>query len=259
MTQESTYSFEPPSGGAVSSALLHSLRTPLNQILGYCELLRDELASRNEPGLLADVSRIEAAGQDLLGLIESSSPTASIPRPGETAESKLSPIELMVANAAAVVADQPAQDDLAYLQAYAPPSAQESGRILVVDDKLGNRDVLSRMLRKQGFEVAEAGDGSDALTMLSDAADQGKPFEVVLLDIVMPDVNGWEVLQKVKADPKLQNTAIIMISGVDDTDTIVRCLELGAADFVPKPFVPAILKARVSASIRAAHSTGVMN
>jgi len=258
MTQESTYSFEPPSGGGVSSALLHSLRTPLNQILGYCELLRDELASRNEPGLLADVNRIEAAGQDLLGLIESSSSTAPLPRPGE-ADSTLSPIELMVANAAAVIADQPAQDDLAYLQAYAPPSARESGRILVVDDKSGNRDVLSRMLRKQGFEVAEAGDGSDALTMLSESADKGKPFEVVLLDIVMPDVNGWEVLQKVKADPKLQNTAIIMISGVDDTDTIVRCLELGAADFVPKPFVPAILKARVSASIRAAHASGAMN
>ena len=116
--------------------------------------------------------------------------------------------------------------------------------ILVVDDNEMNRDLLSRRLRRGGHRVEVAEDGRQALAMLAAA-----PFDLVMLDIMMPEMNGYEVLERLKADPALCHVPVIMITAVDDESSIVRCIELGADDYMPKPFNPALLKARVSSSL----------
>jgi DNA-binding response OmpR family regulator len=141
-------------------------------------------------------------------------------------------------------------DDLAYLRQFLPSETEERGEVLVVDDYAENREVLARLLERRGYTVTTAASGDEALGLLH-ARLGDRPFELLLLDIVMPGVNGWEVLQRVKSDDRLEELPVIMISGLDEVDAVVRCLELGATDFVAKPFEPAILRARVNASLEA--------
>lgn len=120
------------------------------------------------------------------------------------------------------------------------------GRILVVDDSRLNRLKLSMSLREQGHIVAEAADGQPALDRL-----RAEPFDVVLLDILMPEMDGYQVLSILKADHALRDIPVIVISAVDDMASVVRCIELGAADYLPKTFDPALLKARLNAVLAA--------
>lgn len=121
---------------------------------------------------------------------------------------------------------------------------EQSARILVVDDNEMNRDMLSRRLERQSYQVELAENGERCLEMMR----QGT-FDLVLLDIMMPVMNGYEVLQFAKADEQLKDIPIIMISAVDDLDSVVKCIEMGAEDYLFKPFNPVLLKARVSATL----------
>lgn len=117
--------------------------------------------------------------------------------------------------------------------------------ILVVDDNEDNRYTLTRRLNRLGYEnLAEAVDGRAALDAL--AADR---FDLVLLDIMMPEMNGYEVLEHIKSDMALRDIPVIMISAVDEMDSVVRCIKLGAEDYLPKPFNATLLGARVGASL----------
>ena len=124
--------------------------------------------------------------------------------------------------------------------------------ILVVDDTELNRDLLDRRLRKNGYNVALAVDGQDALGQL-----QGADFDLVLLDIMMPVMDGYQVLEAVKADQQLRHIPIIMITALSEMDSVVRCIELGAEDYLPKPFNPVLLQARINACLerKRAHDT----
>jgi adenylate cyclase len=121
------------------------------------------------------------------------------------------------------------------------------GRILVVDDTPFNRQLLSRLLRGLGHEPVEAEDGRKALERLRDAA--APAIDVILLDIVMPEMDGYEVLAALRDDPALRHLPVIVITGVDELDSVVRCLEMGAADYLPKTVDPAVLKARIASSL----------
>ncbi|MDQ5864711.1 MAG: response regulator [Chloroflexota bacterium] len=121
----------------------------------------------------------------------------------------------------------------------------EHGRILVVDDNRVNRLKLSLSLEQQGHTVALAEDGEQALDIL-----QAQPFDVVLLDIIMPGLDGYQVLERVKSDAKLRDIPIIVISALDEIDSAVRCIEMGAEDYLPKPFNPVLLRARLNSSLQ---------
>jgi serine phosphatase RsbU (regulator of sigma subunit) len=125
-----------------------------------------------------------------------------------------------------------------------PPDSGGTARVLVADDNELNRDLLSRRVRRLGHEVVLAEDGRQALELL-----RAEPFDVVLLDIMMPNINGYEVLEAVRVDDHLMHIPIIMISAVDDPESIARCIRLGAVDYLPKPFDPTILQARLGASL----------
>jgi len=122
--------------------------------------------------------------------------------------------------------------------------SDESALVLVVDDNEMNRDMLSRRLERQGYRAIMAEDGQQALEMLP-----RHPVDLVLLDIMMPRMNGYDVLERAKKDPLLRHIPIIMISAVDDLDSVVKCVEMGADDYLFKPFNPILLKARISASL----------
>ncbi len=116
--------------------------------------------------------------------------------------------------------------------------------ILVVDDVPANVRVLRDRLEKQGYEVTEAGSGAAALQKVQERAP-----DLVLLDILMPEVDGYQVLERLKGDENLRHIPVIVISAVDQISSIVRCLELGAEDYLSKPFEPLLLKARIGACL----------
>jgi CheY-like chemotaxis protein len=122
--------------------------------------------------------------------------------------------------------------------------AGTGGAILVVDDNELNRDLLSRRLRRDGHVVTVAEHGRAALDRMAK-----EPFDLVLLDIMMPELTGYEVLEIIKADAGLRDIPVVMITAATEEESIVRCLSLGAEDHLPKPFNPAILRARVGSSL----------
>ncbi|UBF25799.1 response regulator [Kovacikia minuta CCNUW1] len=120
----------------------------------------------------------------------------------------------------------------------------EHSSILVVDDVEANRDLLLRRLQRQGHTVVVAENGRQALELL-----QTQPFDLILCDIMMPEMNGYQVLEHLKADPAQRHIPVIMISALDDIESVVRCIELGAEDYLFKPFNPTLLKARINACL----------
>jgi adenylate cyclase len=125
-------------------------------------------------------------------------------------------------------------------------TAQPAPVALIVDDSRVNRQLLARLLKTLEIEAREAENGRVALEQLRTA---GSEVAVVLLDIVMPEMDGYETLAAIKADEDLRHLPVIMISGIDELESVVRCIEMGATDYLPKPFDPAILGARVRASL----------
>ncbi len=118
-------------------------------------------------------------------------------------------------------------------------------RILVVDDNEPNRGLLCRLLHREGYSADTAKNGAEALAKMA-TTDYG----VVLLDIMMPEMNGYDVLRHMQTNPGLQHLPVIVISAIDDIDSIVRCIEEGAADYLAKPFNPVLLKARIHACLK---------
>jgi class 3 adenylate cyclase len=116
----------------------------------------------------------------------------------------------------------------------------QAGRILVVDDDLMNRKKISMAVQALGHDTEVAEDGKEALEKLGQAT-----YDLVLLDILMPGMDGYAVLSEMKADPDLRGTPVIVISAVDDLESVVKAIELGAEDYLPKSFNPIILKARI--------------
>lgn len=219
------------------SHLRHDLRTPLNQIIGYSELLLEDTADAGHGKYAPDLETIRGAAKTLLLLINDNLTDERITITGEVVGTE----------APAAVALAPART----ADAAGPPAvpsvdtpAAIPGRILVVDDSAGNRDMLARQLERQGHSVATAVDGRDAIEQLRAA-----PFDLVLLDMMMPVLDGYGTLSEIKSDPALRHLPVIMISALDELGSVVRCIERGAEDYLPKPFNPTLLRARIGAGL----------
>jgi adenylate cyclase len=202
-----------------ASRVRHDLRTPLNHVLGYAEMLSEDLGG-TEAG--RDVGRVLRLGRQVLDGIDELVETVvrggrHTPPPPATRELR----------APAVVRER-------------------GGRILVADDNDANADLLRRMLARMGHQVTVVTDGAQALAALG-----RERFDLLLLDIVMPNVDGFEVLRRCKADERLRDVPVVMISSMDESSAVARCIELGAADHLPKPFEPVLLRARVAACLEA--------
>jgi class 3 adenylate cyclase len=219
------------------SGMRREMRTPLNAVIGYAELCLDEARENNHAELVKDLEKILRAAKNLLSLFESEDypdqieigdPTGDLGIAGEATLGVMTPPALP---AAAV--------DFG-ISAPQMPNA----RLLAVDDDDMNREMLVRRLQKIGYDVSEATNGREALHKLKEAN-----YDLVLLDILMPDLDGFQTLEFMKADPRLRHIPVIMLTALDDVDSNVRCIEAGAEDYVPKPFNPVILRARITASL----------
>jgi DNA-binding response OmpR family regulator len=279
----------------------HELRTPVNAILGYSEMLLEDAGEapaefraglQHVQGLgrrllalindLMDASKIEAAGAalDMASLAaqvrqQLEAPTAEVvttcdgllhlaaAQEFDDTISDLRRIRTAATRLQALLeADLHCLPPLEEAEPAAPPAGAESsqealdaierpeptsgrrGHVLVVDDNRFNREILARGLYRQNHDFALAADGRQALELLAEGV-----FDLVLLDILMPEMDGFEVLRRLKADPQLRDVPVIMISALDDISGVVRCIEMGAEDFLPKPFDPVLLRARVGACL----------
>ena len=219
---------------SLPSALLHDLRTPLNQIIGYSEMLEEQAQDEGREDFAGDLLKIQTAAKQLLGQIN----TRLVPHGSANRE-------LTATFASPVLTSGYVADRFDGVPLSEPSSAGEaSGLLLVVDDNETNRDVLSLRLKRQGYLVETAANGREALRMV-----QEKPFDLMLLDIMMPEMDGYEVLKQLKADSDLRHLPVIMISALSELDSVVHCIEMGAEDYLPKPFNPTVLKARVGACL----------
>jgi two-component system NtrC family sensor kinase len=196
-----------------------ALRVPVDRIVAACDWL---IANTPElSGWRHDLDKIKSAANHLMGIIEESASGSD--RTGTAAA-------------------EPGSAPLSAPKLETGPNA--GSRLLVVDDNETNRNLLRRRLERQQFSVAEAADGRQALQQL-----ESGNFDLVLLDIMMPELDGFQVLERMKADPKLSDLPVIVISALDELQNAVRCIEMGAEDYLFKPFDPVLLRARINASL----------
>ena len=206
-----------------------SLRTPINTVIGYSEMLQEDAVDIELDTFYEDLDKIIKSGRVLTKEIDkviSFNPIEFV----EKKDQSLSSIKSVLASIQPLGKDE--------------ESKITTGSILVVDDNKNNTTLLKKRLQKIGNNVATANDGIGALSRVNKTK-----FDLILLDIIMPNMNGYEVLEFLKKDKRYYEIPIIMLSSMDDLTSIYRCIELGADDYVTKPFDKMILEARISACI----------
>ena len=278
----------PPLKGETLARWRHDLKTPLNQILGYSAMLLEDAEKDGFGEFSPALDGIQSGGRAILERIQTvlSDPGegVSFEQLGALESTVRPEVEQLLDTTAALggrLRELEARDALANAdritdaltnllrevqrvppepESEAPRIAERagdsssiplpagvealSGRILVVEDDAANRDLLRRHLEREGHAVQEAANGIQALQQL----DAGV-YDLMLLDVIMPEMDGYEVLALLKRNSSLRDLPVIMISGLDETRSVVRCVEMGAEDYLAKPFDPVMLRARIGASL----------
>jgi CheY-like chemotaxis protein len=221
---------------SLGANLRHDLSTPINAIIDYSETLHEELEALGQPDIIPDLQKIRSAAERFLALIDDVVNFSRI-EAGEMAP------HLQASDTSAII--QGVVTAVGSLEEGAVEEAQtDQSPLLIADDNEINRDVLARHLGRQGYTTAVAENGRQALEMI-----RIQKFGLLLLDVMMPEMNGYEVLRHLKTDSSLRDIPVIMISALDEIESVVRCIEMGAEDYLPKPFDPVLLQARIGACL----------
>lgn len=227
-----------PEGEALEAfhgRLRHDLRNPLNAIKGYSELLLEDVEGENHP-LRGDLVRLKEAADQLLAQTDIIFALTRREETGFTYDGGRARQLGIIADVLRGIQPLPASS--------AAQETLRSSRILVVDDNAANRDVLARRLMREGHQVVTAANGASVLELVA-----GQEFDLVLLDLIMPEMSGFELLRRLKAAQHTSDVPVIVISALDELDSVVRCIEAGAEDYLTKPFNPVLLRARIGASL----------
>ena len=203
--------------------LRHDLRNLTNAILGYGEMVFEDFEAKISQTAQNDLAALLQEARNLGARIDDSIDTDSHDWEKETA--------LAVGLERVLARDNDGP-------------AAHIGRVLVVDDTPANRDILTRLLEQRGHSVLAVSSAAEAFAALNKES-----FDLALLDILMPDVNGIEVLETLKSKPELSDLPVVMVSGLRETDAIAKCIIAGAEDYLPKPIDPVLLHARVDACL----------
>jgi CheY-like chemotaxis protein/signal transduction histidine kinase len=213
------------------------LRTPINAVVGYCEMLLESQKEIGREVLVPDLERILTAARTLLAtssdIVQVATQAPEID--GASMQSRLLDSSELTRG---VLAKLPVSGN------RADTSAVGQGSLLVVDDNPTNRDLLTRQLARHGYIVAAAGDGEEALDRLA-----AQEFDLVLLDVIMPGMDGVETLHRLKSDDRLAPIPVIMLSSLDEVESAIRCIEAGAEEYITKPVQPKLLEARIAANL----------
>jgi len=268
------------------SQLLHDLRTPLNQIIGLSEMLIEIAEEKGDVDLTVGLGAVREGGLDLAAMLQDrtiislggqvggdywalqDASRSSIGRVlgfcelvlAEPENSRLAEyVEdiLLICNASRHFITTARESGISirlqtaklwdHTVTGARPNAGPSiagGKMLIVDDESLNREILIRRLQREGCRPVGARSGPEALDLL-----RREKFDVIMLDIQMPGMNGIEVLHALKQDPHLRHLPVIMLSALTDVDRVARCIELGAEDYLPKPVNAVLLRARLGACL----------
>lgn len=132
--------------------------------------------------------------------------------------------------------------------------AGDSFSLLIVDDNAMNRDMLARRLARDGYTITTASGGGEALQCVNK-----QDFDLVLLDILMPEIDGYQVLEQMKADARTREIPVVMLTAVHEMDSVVRCFEMGVEDYLTKPFNIPFVKSRISSCLRSASVKGAID
>ena len=214
--------------------LRHDLRTPLNAIKGYSELLLEDLDAEHE-SLRANLVKLRDAANQLLGQIDTIATMAGVQGQDlADRDERLRKIQL-VATALRTITP---------LSQHGARAPVQSSQILVVDDNPSNRELLVSRLVREGHRVISVADGASALNLVVK-----QEFDLILLDLIMPVMSGLEVLRRLKAAEHTRDIPVIVVSALDELDSIVRCIEAGAEDYLTKPVNAVLLRARIGASL----------
>ncbi len=260
------------------SHLRHDLRTALNHVLGYSEMLADMTSETGPTEVNNTLHEIRSEAQNVLRLVETclsgtDETTSPQERLSELQKQVREPLQHLV-RLAALLAHQSSDDTLpdalrigsaasrliTMITLSSTPIADNRGdrtaaavdiptpipgaRLLVVDDDEANRDILSRTLSRQGYDVETAESGPDALRCMRRTS-----YDLVLLDVQMPGMDGMAVLAQMQADERLHEVPVVMISAFDEMANVVSCIQAGAIDYLFKPFNPVLMRARLAATL----------
>lgn len=246
--------------------LRHELLNQVNHIVGYAELLLEDGGDARLADIVGCGKQVMAAVQRILGTnaaaggfdgaelrnalhgpLEDVLRLAGTVDPGGDPEAErfLGQISAAARRAADLIGGT-AESESPQRAATETATSQgaDRGLILVVDDDEANREVLARRLGRLGYAVRQAENGRVALELMA-----AEPIDLVLLDLNMPDVDGYQVLEARHDDPRLRDIPTIMISASADSESVVRCIQMGADDHLGKPFDPVLLEARIGACL----------
>ncbi len=267
--------------------LRHELRTPMNAIIGYSEMLLEELEDDNSNQGITELENIHFNGKKIITIINNllSSEREIFLDFNQLFQSiplEIKPsLDIVISNCQKLLDNSFSDDfqpDLLKINRAAqqlqnmidnldditlPKSAtiktdsplpelvteidrtiKNQVHILIVDDNETNQDLLIRLLEREGYSVNTAINGREALEKV-----QVFPYDLILLDLIMPEMDGYQTLQYLKADEQWRNIPVIMISALNEIDNVINCIEIGAEDYLPKPFNSVLLRARIGACL----------
>ncbi|MFZ0928598.1 MAG: response regulator [Syntrophobacteraceae bacterium] len=219
----------------ILAVLQERLRMPLSTLISHGETLCESAQKAERQGLADDLHVIYGLAKQLKEIVEQlvfpSSVASMIPGNGNKKPDKAKAIH-------------DAADIIQSMGSLSSPREAPRGCILVVDDDEANRGLLCSCLKRAGHSIITAENGRQALDLLT-----AHDFDLVLLDIIMPEMNGYQVLKQMRNTDRLHNIPVIMISAFNEVDSAVRCIEIGAEEYLSKPFDPNMLRARVKACL----------
>lgn len=216
------------------SRIHHEVRTPLNQIIGYTELLEEVAGESGDTAALPDLAKIRSASLMLLDLVIVNFDSTRFPVDASEHLDPDEPIKLLRR-------DEPPSGEGPLRVGNATSS---TGVVLIADDDPTNREMLARRLRRLGHRVELAEDGRQVVEKV-----RAGSYDLLLLDLVMPRMDGYEVLNYLRNNPPARHLPIIVLSASDDTRKIAHSIELGAQDYLTKPFDPVLLQARIDSCL----------
>lgn len=268
--------------------LRHDFLTPVNHIIGYAELLMEDAGERRLEPFVPVFQRVQKGGRALLESIKTnlSEPAGDEDHSdSEAFKTKLQAVTTDLSRTVTSLVDElesAHRKTLADLQAIsaafqrlldlsqmadtaqvgkqgnsadahegrsgretADPSNGNRGRILIADDDPANRNLLRRRLESEGHEVVEASNGQEAFDLLKES-----DYDLVLLDILMPEMDGYQTLERMKSDARLSELPVMMISALDEMESVERCIEMGAEAYLLKPFHLQQLRTRIGSSLQ---------
>jgi adenylate cyclase len=221
---------------ATMRMLQHEVRTPLGHIIGYSEMLEEDVLDLEQPQLIADLHKIQRAARRLLDLVD-----------GKLRTDPTDEISRLEGGEAAVA--QPDESEAEQASELSESRVLDRGSVLIVDGDIDSRDLLARKLREGGYGVETASDGIDALRRIEEGSS-----DLVVLDVLLPGMNGLEVLERIRRSRSMSELPVVLVSSLDAPEDTIEGLDRGGNDFVVKPFDPGVLVARIEAQLTAHRS-----